>query len=204
MKKNRFFHVFSILIPVFTVFIITSCATKSYDFIGTWNHQPETLTYINYDQHVKVTFPDKRWHVFTQPTSEAMKKHWDTPTKDDPGYQIITALIKYIPIIATIRIEPTPLDVSLDDYLDIGEQDLKRTLKNITVLRKEVIERNNRSIGVILYRMIPTQGLEQKHLFVIFKEPGRFTMLVMACPELYFEFEEGQLWSIIDSYKYIE
>ena len=73
--------------------LISSCATERWDFIGTWNLQPNKLTYINSDQRIKLTFPNEKWRVYTKPTkpNEHFKRLWKNPWREDTSYMVLLA-----------------------------------------------------------------------------------------------------------------
>jgi len=180
--------------------LISSCAPVSYDFIGTWNRQPDKLTYVNYDQHIKLTFPKDKWEVYTKPPRGIVGKLWKRPTKTDPHYHVMIAIIQYVGMLTQVAIEPAPIEVSLDEYLTLAIQKVKATEHEI--ISSKVVERNDRTIGLILCK--PKAKLPAKAIMAVFKEEGRFTFLTFSCPEALFESNKDQFWALVDSYEYIE
>ena len=78
--------------------LIFSCTPMDYDFIGTWNRQPDKLTYINYDQHIKLTFPNDKWRVYTKP-GERLRRIWKNPWKENSAYHVLWAFVEEMPIL---------------------------------------------------------------------------------------------------------
>lgn len=183
------------------IFFLFSCATATYDFIGAWNIQPDNLTYVNYDQHIKIRLPNKEWEVYTEPTND-LEELWIKPTESRPSYTVLIANFKLAAV--QLIIEPNPLDIDLDFYLEKTASKYKGPFSNIKFYKNEVVERNNRLIGITLQKHSTQVNLDFKGLAITFKEPGRFTLLAAACPENVFELMEDQFWSIVDSYEYLE
>ena len=63
MEVRRMFLqlIYIVVNPTILASLLLSCAPVGYDFIGKWDRKPGTLTYINYDQHIKLTFPGPQW-----------------------------------------------------------------------------------------------------------------------------------------------
>jgi hypothetical protein len=190
---------------VLFVFIFTSCVPKSYDFIGTWNRQPDNLTYINHDKHIKLTFPNTRWKIYTSPNElpdYQLRKDWLKPTEENPNYRILLAMIPDIGMIMQLNIQDMESEVTLEEFVAIQKVGFDMNpdkLSDLSEYNSEVIERHSKKIGVLQIKMTSL-----KILSVIFQEERRFTILMFLCPEGLFESKKDQFWSIIDSYEYIE
>ena len=202
MRKNRVLRVGYIGLPVFFALLIYPCACVSHDFIGTWTCQPETLTYINSDQHIKLTFPNDKWRVYTGPHKD-LYFLWNRPTKDDGSYHVLIARVPGIGLFMQLVIEPTPenIDISLDEYLVLNKHrmELQVSGSGVGEFDSKVIQREGRTIGLITWTR---KG--QKFLATAFKEKGRFIGLAFNCVERLFESSQDQFWAIVDSYEYLE
>ncbi|NOZ69541.1 MAG: hypothetical protein GXP46_09955, partial [Deferribacteres bacterium] len=122
--KKKVFQFSYIGLLMFFVLLIFSCATVSYDFIGTWNQEPGTLTYTNYDQHIKLTFPNDKWRVYTT-FHKDLKGVWMTPTKDNSYYHVLIAKVPDLRLFMQVAISPQTTDVSMEDFLAIQKGDIK-------------------------------------------------------------------------------
>ena len=202
MTKNRVLRVGYIGLPVFFALLISPCTCVSQDFIGTWTCQPETRTYINSDQHIKLTFPNDKWRVYTGPHKD-LYFLWNTPTKDHSSYHVLVARVPGTELFMQLVIEPTPenIDISLDEYLALNKRtmELQVSRSGVGEFDSKVIQLEGRRIGLIT---CTRKG--QKFLTTAFKEKGRFTGLAFNCVESLFESNQDQFWAIVDSYEYLE
>lgn len=206
MAKNGVLGISYIGLSLVFALLISSCATTSDDFIGTWNRQPDTLTYINYDQHIKLTFPNNKWRVYTNP-NERLKKVWLTPWKENSAYHVLMAFVPDWPhyeLSMVLQINPIKghrlriaADITLDEYMVLMKRGLTRGEDD--EIDSEVVQRNDRRIGVITERL---KG--DMWLYAFFKEKDRFSFLVFICDEGLFESTKNQFWAIVDSYGYLE
>jgi len=200
-------------IGLFLIFVLlaSSCATESWDFIGTWNLQPDKLTYTNADQHIKVTFPNDKWVVYTKPTkpNEHFKQQWKNPWgAEDSSYMVLLAFYPdwpghdvsmYFYVAPVLGHNPWIEDnTGLEQYLVLMtkmhfEGGEKRDYK--------VIQRKGRKIGVLRHHVF---GRGDRISF-FFKEKRRFsTIFFEFSGENLFESNKNQFWAIADSYEYIE
>lgn len=212
--KNGVLGVGCIKLSLVFALLISSCALVSHDYIGTWNRQPDKLTYVNYDQHIKLTFPNgdgifggswKVWKVYTKPPLGALGKHWKRPTKADPSYTVMMAIIKRPRVMMQVMIDPAPTDISLDEYLAVYWQGINETQKE--TISKEIIDSevsNDRTIGLFSVLARDEAAGTAKFVFAIFKEEGRFTTLLFGCPEKIFGLYNDQFRAIIHLYEYID
>jgi hypothetical protein len=197
--------------------LISSCAPVSYDFIGTWNCQPDKLTYINKHQHIKLTLPDDKWRVYMNPTELPYKQrsHWVMPSDKSDAYQVLLAIDPRAALFMGLLIGPLPLgteDMSENDMMDLMKVAFKIALKHQLRERAfdselgdyKVIQRKGRSIGVVTIKVSKLMGPSTKCLLAVFKEKTSLTMLMFACLEDLFEIKANQFWDIIDSYEYLE
>ncbi len=222
MKRNRFLHIYGLFISLFFIFIIISCVPKGYDFIGTWNRQPDNLTYINHDKHIKLTFPNNRWHVYTSPkeiTNRELTDRWKKPSKESQTYDVLKA---YIPETEhtsfSVMIDPVReenLDFTLEQYVSLSKYMLEMTsiilsgtqfeFENID---SDVIQRYTRRIGIVKgnlrIRTVKGNLRNLKFLNVTFEEEGRFISMNFGNLESLYESTIEQFWSIVDSYECIE
>ena len=192
-------------IGVFLIFVLltSSCATESWDFIGTWNYQPDKLTYINSDQRIKLTFPNDKWRVHTQPNG-TLKTIWKNPWREDSSYNVLWAFIPdwpYSKLKMGIWCSPVighnpqiEANISLEEYLAlmIGKMESEGAKVDY-----KVIQRKDRRIGVVSYK-------GNSAISFFFKEKGRFSVLSFICDEDLFESNKNQFWAIGDSYEYLE
>jgi hypothetical protein len=179
----------------------------NYDFIGTWNRQPDTLTYINYDQHIKLTFPNDKWRVYTKP-NERLKGVWLTPWKENSAYHVLMAFVPDWPhseIDIVLQINPIKghrlqieADISLDEYMVLMKNGMMGP--DVEEIDSKVIQRNDRRIGVIKMKLKDGWWW----LYIFFKEKGRFSMLTFICHEGPSESNKNEFWAIVDSYEYID
>ena len=101
----------------FLVLLILSCTTtpERPDYIGTWQRQPGSLTYVNFDQHMKLTFPNEQWKVYTQPSDDLA---WFVSTQDDFPYHVLIATIPELALVMQVLVQPVlDQEISLGDYL---------------------------------------------------------------------------------------
>lgn len=205
ITKNGVLGIAYIGLSLVFALLISSCAPISYDFIGAWNRQPDTLTYINYDQRIKLTFPNDKWRVYTKP-NERLKGIWCKPWPENSSYHVLWAFFPDWPHTELsmafqvnpvkghrLRIEP---DITLDEYIALVEFGMIGP--KVEKIHSEVIQRKDRRIGVI------TSKREHIWLFTFFKEKDRFSFLVFICAEGLFESNKNQFWAIVDSYEYLE
>jgi hypothetical protein len=210
--KNRFdllagyFGLFLIL-----VFLTSSCATESWDFIGTWNLQPDKLTYINSDQRIKLTFPNDKWGVYTKPTkpNEHLKRLWKNPWAEDSSYVVLLAYYPDWPghdVSMCFYIAPLlghnpwiEENTGLEQYLALITMKMGPKVKKI--FDYKVIQRKGRKIGVVRGKG-PKGGIIA--IWFSFKEKGRFSSILFMFDENLFESNKNQFWAIVDSYEYIE
>lgn len=219
MTKKRALRVGQIWLPLILMLLISSCAPIGYDFVGIWNRQPDTLTYINPDQRIKLTFPNDKWRVYTEPTNERLRYLWKRPAPKDSSYVVLYAfgpkpapkdrsvLSRFGPeVLMGLQINPLqghrpPIaakDISLDEYLAL----MKREMESKSAAQEidyKVIQRKGRRMGVLT-----SKGKDTKYLGIIFKEKDRFSVLAFFCDEELFESKKNQFWAIVDSYEYLE
>lgn len=205
MAKSRVLRVAYIGLPLIFALLISACALISYDFVGTWNRQPDTLTYINYDQRIKLTFPNDKWRVYTKP-NERLKKIWLPPRKENSAYHVLWAFVPDWPhaeLSMVLQINPIKghrlrieADITLDEYIALVKPGMMGP--KVEEIDSKVIQRKDRRIGVI------TSKREHIWLFTFFKEEDRFSFLVFICAEGLFESNKDQFWAIVDSYEYID
>ena len=187
------------------VLLTSSCATESWDFIGTWNYQPDKLTYINPDQRIRLTFPNAKWGAYTKPTkpNEHFKQLWKNPRGEDSSYMVLLAFYPdwpghdvsmYFYLAPVLGHNPRiEANISLDKYLALisGKMKSKGEIK----VDYKVIQRKGRRIGVLT-----TEGA----FYIFFKEKRRFSILFFMCDEDQLEPNKNQFWAIADSYEYLE
>ena len=187
---------------VFFALLILSCVAvvKSHSYIGTWNHQPGTFTYINEDKGVQLTFPSDRWRVFTKPHKDM--QDWMEP--EAGTYHILIAREQDLGLVAQVIIEPVTGDISLDDYVKLGVGQMQQIFSqaegiNFQMIDSEATKRKGRPMGLVAYTVT-----NQRFLTIIFKEKGRFTILTFNCLGTLFESKQDIFWSIVDSYECLE
>ena len=185
--------------------VISSCVSQRYDFIGHWTQKAGTLTYVNEDQHMVVTFPNDQWRVYTEPASDYLKVIWTAPTKHRPAYHVMHAELTELAMNAQIEVEPVSEDIDLQFYIDIHRHRLE-TVRGIQILSNYVTTCADRSMGLTVLKGTSETGGARgmKIITGTFKEKGRFTLLTLACPESLFESGKEQFWAIADAYEYIE
>ena len=215
--KNRFDLQGSFIgLSLIFILLTSSCATENWDFIGTWNNQPDKLTYINSDQHIKLTFPNDRWVVYTKPTkpNEHFKQMWKNPWAEDTSYMVLLAFHPNWPgheVLMSLVIAPVlghnpwiEGNIGLEKYLGFMVKMYAKEGKP----KYEVFQRKGRKIGVMLLgAMLGGKGEKMARkiaLYVFFEEKERFSTLFFLCDEDKFESTQNQLWAIVDSYEYIE
>ncbi len=211
---KKVLRVGTIGLTLFSILVIFACAPIGYDFIGTWKQQPGTLTYVNYDQHIKLTFPSDEWRVYTRPHKDTIK--WKRPTDRDKSYMILFAGTHYLAHTA-VYIEPMPLEYSLDLYGEVSkdylEKYFKREKKDAEILESKKIQRRGKAIWTIIYkveRIVKDKELDaeiefyDKRLLVIFKDKERFTNMIFSAEEHTFALKLDDFWAIVDSYEYLE
>jgi hypothetical protein len=213
MKKNTFLGVGFALTALFLL-VGPACSPVNYSFIGHWtqkaepltyDNQEQRMTYVNHDQHMKVTFPDDQWRVYTEPTNDYLKAAWKPPTKKKPAYLVMIAEHTELGMNVQIEVDPVAENIVLDDYLATHGQRLE-TVRGIEVLSNYPTECNGRLIGVnVVKGTAETRGTEGlKMITAIFEEENRFTLLTLATPSSLFESGKEKFWAIVDSYEYIE
>jgi TPR repeat protein len=146
---------------------------------------------------MKLTFPNEQWRVYTQPSADVP---WSGPTRDDPSYHVLIALIPDIALVLQVLVQPMlDQEISLDDYLAVTRGGMEMGFGGDFVwLSSEVVQRGGRTIGVAVYRL-----RSMKFLWVVFPEEDRFTALAFNCFEGLFESRRDEFWSIADSYQYV-
>ena len=207
VTKNRVLGIAYIGLLLVFALLISSCAPINYDFIGTWNRQLETFTYVNHDQRIKLTFPNDKWRVYTKP-GDYLKEIWKNPWKNDSSYHVLWAFVpdwSRNELMMNFLIQPVKghrlrfaSDISLEEYTGLMKDGMMGP--NVVDIDFEVIQRNNRRIGVItdLWK----DG--NRWLSIFFKEKGRFSMMQFNCTEGLFESNKNQFWAIVDSYEYLD
>jgi TPR repeat protein len=148
---------------------------------------------------VKLTFPNDRWQVFTEPP-DGMP--WNTPTEEDPSYHVLVAVTNEL-LVFQLTIEPiVGGEVGLDAYLIIvsammATEMAKESLsKDFELIESKVVERRGRRVGLIVF------GSEGHRFFSsVFAEKGRFVILTFNCLEGLCESRKDQFWAIADSYE---
>jgi hypothetical protein len=180
---------------------------RDYDFIGTLNRQPDTLTYINYDGHIKLTFPNDKWRVYTKP-NERLKKIWLTPWPGNSAYHVLWAFVPDWPhnkLSMVYQIQPVKghrlrieADISLDEYMVLMKNGMMGP--DVEEIDSKVIQRNDRRIGVIISKWKGGWWW----LSTFFKEKGRFSMLQFNGAKGLLETYKNEFWAIVDSYEYLE
>ncbi|MHC4458727.1 MAG: hypothetical protein ACYS0I_16900 [Planctomycetota bacterium] len=207
MAKNGVLRVAFIALTLKFALLLFSCAPVSYDFIGTWHRQADKLTYINPDQHMKVTFPNDNWQVYTKPNeipNASLRQGWKKATKEDTTYHVLLAIESRFPLIMQVLVELVENeDITLDEYLIAyaSKARMAGTIKGVSLedFSCKAIQQRGRRIGECF---LTDQNI--KFLFIIFKEKGRFTTLAFNCFEGHFETRNDQFWAIFDSYEYLE
>jgi len=213
MKKNTFWGTGVALTALFLL-VSSACSPVNYSFIGNWTQKAEPLTYdnqgqrityVNHEQHMKITFPDDHWQVYTTPTNDYLKAAWKTPTKNKPAYLVMIAEQTKLGMNAQIEIDPVSDNMVLEDYLVMHERRLEK-VRGIEVLSNYPTECDGRLIGVnVVKGTAGTRGAGgMKMITAIFEEEKRFTLLTLATPESLFESGKEQFWAIVDSYEYME
>jgi hypothetical protein len=207
ITKNGVLGIAYIVLSLVFVFLIFSCAPISNDFIGTWNHQPDSRTYINSDQRIKLTFPNDKWRVYTKP-GERLKEIWKNPWKENSSYHVLWAFVPDWPhaeLSMVFQIQPVTghrlrieADITLEEYTALMKDGMMGT--NVEEIDSKVIQRNDRRIGVITDKW---KGGDM-WLSILFKEKDRFSFLLFICDEDLFESKKDQFWAIVDSYEYID
>jgi hypothetical protein len=156
MTKNGVLGIGYIGLSLVFALLISSCAAISDDFIGTWNRQPDTLTYINYDQHIKLTFPNDKWRVYTKP-NERLKRTWKNPWKENSSYHVLMAFVSDWPhweLSMVLQINPVKghrlrieADITLDEYIALVKPGMMGP--KVEEIDSKVIQRKDRRIGLI-------------------------------------------------------
>ena len=210
--KNGF-ELLGSYIGLFLILILlaSSCATESWDFIGTWNLHPDQLTYINADQNIKVTFPNNKWNVYTKPTkpNEHFKRLWKNPWAEDTSYMVLLAfypgwpkydISMYFYIAPVLGHNPwIEINTGLEQYLALMTRKIGSEVEN--KVDSEVIQRKGRRIGIVRGKG-PKGGIIS--IWFCFNEKGRFSAILFMFDENVFESNKNQFWAIVDSYEYIE
>lgn len=205
-RKNRDLRVNYLVTLLILAFLISSCLTETWDFIGTWDQQPDKLTYINPDQRIKLTFPNEKWRVYTKP-DEKLKRIWKNPWREASSYHVLWAFVGDWPhaeLMMGLQIEPfrghrlgiEMVNVTLDEYLALFKSKMESGSHEIDY---KVIQRKDRRMGVLT---IKSEG--DMRFCILFKEKDRFSELVFICAESLFESYKNQFWAIADSYEYLE
>lgn len=191
--------------PMILASLLLSCAPVGYDFIGKWNRKPGTLTYINYDQHIKLTFPGPQWRVYTWP-SEDDPFRWVVPTRKGEFNTVLEASSS----VAFMGLYIHPFaGISLHDYLatqlshdQFGRAAATEDFENVE-LESKVIQRSGREIGTFTLRA-QVQGTLVKVVVYVVKEKNRMVLFYFGAPEVMFENWQDQFWALFDSWESIE
>jgi hypothetical protein len=178
-------------------FLISCTTIDPYSYVGKWER--DGLTWINREKHLKITFPSDQWRIYTRPSPNI--KNWKVPRKGSNDAHYLMAMIPGISTMFQIMIETDPGNVGLEDYMRISEQNLS-SRSDYRNPRWEITERKGQKVGFFRC-IVETQKFPLEAVFVIFKEMGRFTLLVYATPRHLFQHREGEFWQIVDSYEYL-
>jgi len=178
-----------------------SCAPGTYNFVGTWDHKPGTLTYVNYDQHIKLTFPSPEWRIYTRPSKDypPSQRTWNVPTEDNRSYHVLMARVSRR-VSMQLQIGPATATWKLKDYLSAARPIL--LAQDLEILESKVIQRNGQKLGKNLLRL-QIKRIPFMTLFVVLIDKDRFLLFGYTCKEDLFESWEHHFWAIVDSYEYI-
>ncbi len=179
--------------------IILSCA-PSYQYVGMWDQQRGTHTYVNLDHGIELTFPSERWLVYPKPNNPLLKSLWVRPVAGEP-YHILFAMKNEVEIMQ-VMIAPKPelMNLSLGDFLEIQKvtTDIIYSTQesmDYEYVDHKVVERDGRKVGLFKMNLIG-----QKFLFTTIEEDERYVIISFNVVEAMFAAREGEFWSIIDSY----
>jgi len=191
-------------------YLLFSCATTTTDKSkGTWEHQPGTFTYINPELHIKLTFPNEEWKIFTGPEKSPtfVKKSWKKYKSDHETYH---GLIAINPggdgIIMHLKIIPPEQPLfkeELEDMIAGSKDGLEMAFQlhgiQIQCFESKVIQRQNKRIGVAECQYYSPKDFTL--LFTAMKEIDRYIAFEFYCLKDYYTLKKNEFWNIIDSYE---
>ncbi len=179
--------------------IILSCA-PSYRYVGMWDQQRGTHTYINLEHGIELTFPSERWIVYPKPNNPFLKSLWIKPVPGEP-YHILFAAKNEVEIMQLmIAPKSTIMNLSLEGFLELQKatMDIMFGLKeemNYKYIEHKIIKRDDREIAI--FKMA---AIGQQFLFATFDGNERLVIIVFNVVEALFADREDEFWSIVDSY----
>jgi hypothetical protein len=195
--------------------LLVACATTDYSFIGEWEHQAGTLTYINPSHHLKISFPDYKWKICTHPNQLPVQMRqdpnsWRTPTREEPLEQLLIAIQdaddRFMALATReISIELDLKEASAQDIADLMKLAMKLKNWKLPGFDGEFTVSNRPAREVITADFGLKATFEGK--LVMFIDKKRIIMIIyvyriVAKQDNYWH--HRNLWEIVDSYEYVD
>ncbi len=210
MKGHRVFRICFIGVLIILSYLLFSCAATTEDKSqGTWKHQPGTSTYINPELHIKLTFPNDEWRIFTGPEKAPsfVKNGWKKYKSNHETYHGLMAInpggdgiIMHLKIIPP---EQPLFKEELEDMIASSKEGLEMAFQmhgiQIHSFESKVIQRQNKRIGVAEFQYYSQKDFT--YLFTAMKEIDRYIIFELNCLKNYYTLKKDEFWNIIDSYE---
>ncbi len=185
----------------------TSSFSKGYEYIGTWNQKTETRTFTNFDHHIKLTFPNKRWLVYTRPqeTPDLIKDIWKKDLKGGcPGRLLVAVLLDkkiFMHLLILPNGPPFTKPVTLEQHIDYMTKYIGAGRSEYMVKSKISQLPGGSRVGIITFRLKDKQPASW--LYAYLEEKDRFVWFTfMSYKATPMNWNVSECWDIIRSYEY--
>ncbi len=185
----------------------TSSFSEGYEYIGTWERKPETRTFTNFDHHIKLTFPNKRWLVYTRPqeTPDLIKDIWKKSSKECcPGPLLVAVLLDkkiFMHLLILPNGPPFTKPVTLEQHIDYMTKYIGAGRSEYMVKSKISQLPGGSRVGIITFRLKDKQPASW--LYAYLEEKDRFVWFTfMSYKATPMNWNVSECWDIIRSYEY--
>ena len=172
--------------------LLTLSCAEGYDFGGGWSQQPGSYTIVNYEHGVKLTFPNDRWRLITEPEVGVPWSPYHVLLADSDDDDSLT-----------FQLLIDPRRIELHEYLRLANAGAEKLSGGeMKVIESKVVERRGRRVGLSIVKN--AENADRRSVFMIFKEQKRIVLVGFGCAEKLCESANELFWAIADSYDSIE